>query len=137
MTAITERPVRLENELGLPVRCDVRVPEGEGPFPTVVILHGFKGFKDWGMFPPTARRLYLLGLTCLTAADYGSASSHASTGQVRGPRTGAAMKRETRTLTVRLSLVVVIVVSLAALADTSFAEVPSAAPKTRENDRDG
>lgn len=66
MTGITERPVRLENELGLPVRCDVRVPEGEGPFPTVVILHGFKGFKDWGMFPPTARRLAEAGLATVT-----------------------------------------------------------------------
>jgi dienelactone hydrolase len=40
----------------------VRTPEGAGPWPVVVILHGFKGFKDWGMFPPTARKLAERGL---------------------------------------------------------------------------
>jgi dienelactone hydrolase len=57
-----ETSFRLVNDEGLPVRCDVRRPEGTGPFPAVVILHGFKGFKDWGMFPPTARRLAERGL---------------------------------------------------------------------------
>ena len=60
--SVVETPVRLVNDEGLPVRCDVRRPEGEGPFPVVVILHGFKGFKDWGMFPPTARLLAERGL---------------------------------------------------------------------------
>jgi len=60
--SVTETAVRLINDEGLPVRCDVRCPEGDGPFPVVVILHGFKGFKDWGMFPPTARRLAERGL---------------------------------------------------------------------------
>jgi dienelactone hydrolase len=57
-----ETSVRLANDEGLAVRCDVRRPDGPGPFPVVVILHGFKGFKDWGMFPPTARRLAERGL---------------------------------------------------------------------------
>jgi len=56
------RPLVLENDEGLPVRCDVRVPDGAGPFPVVVVLHGFKGFKDWGMFPPTCERLAAAGL---------------------------------------------------------------------------
>lgn len=29
--------------------------------PAVVVLHGFKGFKDWGMFPPLADRLARAG----------------------------------------------------------------------------
>ncbi len=55
-------PLRLANDEGLPVRADVLVPDGEGPHPLVVIVHGFKGFKDWGMFPPTARRLAERGI---------------------------------------------------------------------------
>jgi dienelactone hydrolase len=60
--SVLERAIRLTNDEGLPVRADVRLPEGPGPFPCVVILHGFKGFKDWGMFPPTARFLSERGL---------------------------------------------------------------------------
>jgi dienelactone hydrolase len=56
------RPLVLENDEGLAVRCDVRTPPGPGPFPVVVVLHGFKGFKDWGMFPPTCERLAAAGL---------------------------------------------------------------------------
>jgi pimeloyl-ACP methyl ester carboxylesterase len=55
MSAIVETEVQLVNEIGLPVRADLRVPPGEGPFATVLVLPGFKGFKDWGMFPPAAR----------------------------------------------------------------------------------
>ena len=61
MTVI-ERAFRLENASGEPIRCNLRRPEGAGPFPAVIVLHGFKGFKDWGMFPPTARRLAADGL---------------------------------------------------------------------------
>lgn len=60
--SVRERAIRLTNDEGLPVRADVRLPEGAGPFPCVVILHGFKGFKDWGMFPETARTLAGRGL---------------------------------------------------------------------------
>ncbi len=62
MTTIRERSFRLTNEIGLPIRCDLRLPPGDGPFPVVVILHGFKGFKDWGMFPPTGRALAARGI---------------------------------------------------------------------------
>lgn len=55
-------PLELVSDEGLPVRADVLVPGGEGPFPVVVVVHGFKGFKDWGMFPPTARLLAERGL---------------------------------------------------------------------------
>lgn len=61
-TTITETAVEIQNEEGLSIRSDVRVPKGPGPFPVVVVLHGFKGFKNWGMFPPTARFLAERGL---------------------------------------------------------------------------
>ncbi len=35
----------------------VQPAEPSGPQPWVLILHGFKGFKDWGFFPFLARRL--------------------------------------------------------------------------------
>ena len=63
--SITETAIVLENEAGLPVRGDLRVPEGVGSFPVIVIVHGFKGFKDWGMFPPTASRLTERGFATL------------------------------------------------------------------------
>jgi pimeloyl-ACP methyl ester carboxylesterase len=36
------------------------------------VLHGFKGFKDWGMFPPLAERLALSGFTAVTPNLSGS-----------------------------------------------------------------
>jgi dienelactone hydrolase len=59
---VTIRPLELYSDEGLPIRCDVRVPAGDGPFPVVVVLPGFKGFKDWGMFPPACERLADAGL---------------------------------------------------------------------------
>jgi uncharacterized protein len=38
----------------------------------VAILHGFKGFKDWGMFPPLAERLARAGLTAVSFNFSGS-----------------------------------------------------------------
>ena len=38
------------------LRGIVEWPAGSaGPLPTVVICHGFKGFMEWGFFPPLAR----------------------------------------------------------------------------------
>ncbi|MCI3921594.1 alpha/beta hydrolase [Paenibacillus sp. TRM 82003] len=40
------------------IRGDVHLTRAErAPEATVVIVHGFKGFKDWGMFPYVAERL--------------------------------------------------------------------------------
>jgi dipeptidyl aminopeptidase/acylaminoacyl peptidase len=36
------------------------------------VLHGFKGFKDWGMFPPLADRLARAGFTAVTPNLSGS-----------------------------------------------------------------
>lgn len=39
------------------IRGDIRIPDGPPPRAAVVLVHGFKGFKDWGFFPWTAERL--------------------------------------------------------------------------------
>ena len=43
--------------------------------PAVVICHGFKGFKDWGMFPRLADRLAVAGLTAISFNFSGSGVS--------------------------------------------------------------
>jgi alpha-beta hydrolase superfamily lysophospholipase len=53
---VTEHPFFFDSSEGLAIRGDVHRP-GAGPAPFVVCLHGFKGFKDWGFWPETARRL--------------------------------------------------------------------------------
>jgi dienelactone hydrolase len=45
----------LTSDEKLPIRGNLEV--GERPRALVVIVHGFKGFKDWGFFPWTAQRL--------------------------------------------------------------------------------
>jgi uncharacterized protein len=42
-------PFTLDSAEGLPIRGDLIVPERAQAL--VVIVHGFKGFKDWGFFP--------------------------------------------------------------------------------------
>jgi uncharacterized protein len=39
------------------VRGELRAPRGPAPSSAVILCHGFKGFKDWGFFPPLARAL--------------------------------------------------------------------------------
>ena len=53
------------------IRGDVRRPEGSsatgsGIDSAVVVVHGFKGFKDWGFFPHAASRLADAGHTVVT-----------------------------------------------------------------------
>lgn len=61
----------LEGALG-PINVDVRAQTRTSPRPAVLILHGFKGFKDWGMFPPFAERLARSGITAVTCNVSGS-----------------------------------------------------------------
>ena len=39
----------IESDQGLPIRGDIHAPKD--PRALVLIIHGFKGFKDWGFFP--------------------------------------------------------------------------------------
>ncbi len=43
------------------LRGEVRIPEGPPPRSAVVVVHGFKGFKDWGFFPYVCDRLAAAG----------------------------------------------------------------------------
>ncbi|HEX6749008.1 MAG TPA: alpha/beta fold hydrolase [Longimicrobium sp.] len=51
---------------GPPLRGDVRVAEGTKPKSAVVIVHGFKGFREWGPWPPLARALALRGFAAVS-----------------------------------------------------------------------
>ena len=48
-----------------PILVDLRAGGRTGPRPAVLVLHGFKGFKDWGMFPPLGERLALAGFSAV------------------------------------------------------------------------
>lgn len=52
---------------GLPIRYDVYYPQefDETNTPTILFLHGFKGFKDWGTFPLVCERLSQVGFAVL------------------------------------------------------------------------
>jgi uncharacterized protein len=54
------------------ILADVRAGGRGTPRPAVVVLHGFKGFKDWGMFPPFSERLARAGVTAVTPNLSGS-----------------------------------------------------------------
>lgn len=48
-------PFSILSSEGLPLRGDFEA--GEKPRALVVVVHGFKGFKDWGFFPWLSQRL--------------------------------------------------------------------------------
>ena len=55
-----------------PIAVDVRTSDRLDPRPAVLILHGFKGFKDWGMFPVLAERMARAGFTAISFNMSGS-----------------------------------------------------------------
>jgi uncharacterized protein len=64
MAAATVRRVsaRVPCSDGLSMGLDIHVPDGaSAPLPVTVVCHGFKGFKDWGFFPPLCERLAARG----------------------------------------------------------------------------
>ena len=54
------------------ILIDVRAGGRASARPAVLVLHGFKGFKDWGMFPPLAERLAQAGFTAVSVNLSGS-----------------------------------------------------------------
>ncbi|HEU4681894.1 MAG TPA: alpha/beta fold hydrolase [Gemmatimonadales bacterium] len=54
------------------ILVDVRAGGRTSSRPAVLVLHGFKGFKDWGMFPPLAERLARAGFTAVSPNLSGS-----------------------------------------------------------------
>jgi pimeloyl-ACP methyl ester carboxylesterase len=56
---------RLAGSLG-EILIDVRSGGRDSARPAIVVVHGWKGFKDWGMFPPLAERLARAGFATVT-----------------------------------------------------------------------
>ena len=54
------------------ILVDVRAAGRGTPRPAVLVVHGFKGFKDWGMFPPLAERLAQAGFSVVSPNLSGS-----------------------------------------------------------------
>src|SRR5688500_243192 len=71
MATATLTTHRLPGALG-DILIDVRAGGRTSPRPAVVVMHGFKGFKDWGMFPPLADRLAQAGFTAVSFNASGS-----------------------------------------------------------------
>ncbi|MGB7211741.1 MAG: alpha/beta fold hydrolase [Gemmatimonadales bacterium] len=61
----------LAGRLG-PILVDVRAAARKESRPAVVLLPGFKGFKDWAFFPPLAERLARAGFSAVTVSPSGS-----------------------------------------------------------------
>ena len=60
---IMERtPFELDDAPYGPLRGDVYLPPDARGTPVVVACHGFKGFKDWGFWPETARTFCEAGI---------------------------------------------------------------------------
>jgi len=66
----------LQGSLG-DLLIDVRTGDRSSPRPAVLIIHGFKGFKDWGMFPPLAEQLARAGFTAVSFNLSGSGADDA------------------------------------------------------------
>jgi len=62
---------RLPGVLG-EILIDVRAGGRGSPRSAVVVVHGFKGFKDWGLWPALAERLARAGLSAVTLNLSGS-----------------------------------------------------------------
>jgi uncharacterized protein len=59
------------------ILVDLRTGDRKNPRPAVVVMHGFKGFKDWGMFPLVAFRLARAGMNAVSFNVSGSGADDA------------------------------------------------------------
>jgi uncharacterized protein len=55
-----------------PILVDVRSAARRTPQPAVLVMHGFKGFKDYAFLPPMAERLARAGFTAVTISVSGA-----------------------------------------------------------------
>jgi pimeloyl-ACP methyl ester carboxylesterase len=55
---------RLPGALG-DILVDVRAGGRVSPRPAIVVVHGFKGFKDWGLWPSLAQRMARAGFSAV------------------------------------------------------------------------
>jgi uncharacterized protein len=64
-----KQPFEMTREKELTIRGDIFIKDGADPFskkPVVIICHGFKGFKDWGMFSRIGEYLASEGFVAIT-----------------------------------------------------------------------
>jgi dienelactone hydrolase len=61
------------------IAVDVRTGGRSSPRPAVITVHGFKGFKEWGMWPPFAERLARAGFAAVSLNMSGSGVDAAGT----------------------------------------------------------
>ena len=54
------------NNSAEPIHNDLRHREDAKGAPVIIIVHGFKGFKNWGFFPDLSERLAMAGYVTLT-----------------------------------------------------------------------
>ncbi|MBN9399041.1 MAG: hypothetical protein J0I17_02580 ['Candidatus Kapabacteria' thiocyanatum] len=54
---IAERTITIPNGDGRDLHATITRSTGERPMDLVLLLHGFKGFRNWGFFPVTAQHL--------------------------------------------------------------------------------
>ena len=54
------------------IMVDLRTGDRKSPRPAVIVMHGFKGFKDWGMFPLVAERMARAGMSVVSFNVSGS-----------------------------------------------------------------
>src|SRR5919108_985919 len=59
------------------ILIDVRAGGRGSARPAILVLHGFKGFKDWGMFPRLAERIAQAGFSAVSPNLSGSGVDHA------------------------------------------------------------
>ncbi|MCA8936660.1 MAG: alpha/beta fold hydrolase [Planctomycetes bacterium] len=72
MTNSPDDTFTLKGADGAKLTGDVYLPANDSP-PLVIVIHGFKGFKDWGFFPWLGRRLADSGLAaaCINLSHNG------------------------------------------------------------------
>lgn len=60
-----QETVRIKNNKGLHLATIVEKPEGPGPFPTVLLLHGFTGYKEEEIHTDLAERFLQIGIASI------------------------------------------------------------------------
>ena len=69
---MTPTPFRIDDAPHGPLCGDIYLPASARGVPVVLACHGFKGFKDWGFWPETGRRLAAAGIALVTFNFSGS-----------------------------------------------------------------
>ena len=59
------------------ILVNLRTGDRKRPRPAVVVMHGFNGFKDWGMFPLVAERMARAGFSVVSFNVSGSGADDA------------------------------------------------------------